>query len=200
MIEPKIDIRIPWEPGGALGEDYNRIMRETCQEWVLLLDADVMVLHPSFYVVCQAGIRQYPAAGMFTCWASSTGCVHSKAKARPPADASLLAHRAFARALWDKYGYQCTEIVTGPESPHGWTPKWLAGFFMLVRKQAWADVGEFCDGIAVDHVFHQGLVKHGFKVYRLDGLYALHLRDRSGERWIEDVPVSTDYWHGRRVT
>jgi hypothetical protein len=76
----KIDVRIPFEPGGKLGEDYNRIMRETPHDWVLLLDHDVILsVNPIWYWICQQAIQNY-CFGMATCY---TNAPHSTGQQWP---------------------------------------------------------------------------------------------------------------------
>ena len=107
-------------------------MRESPHEWVLLLDHDVLLLHPSWYEVCQRAIREHPDAGLFTCFTNNVMCKHQRDPGAP-AGHDFAAHRARAKALWETHGYRCTENA-----------KWLiAGFFTLTSKTAWAKAGGF---------------------------------------------------------
>jgi hypothetical protein len=178
---PKIDVRIAYEPGARIGQDYNRILRETPHEWVLLLDHDVLILHPSWYEVCQRAIQEHPDAGLFTCFTNNIMCKHQKDSGAPDGH-DIAAHRARAKALWDGNGYRCSENA-----------KWLiGGFFMLTSKAAWQRAGGFPeDGFfGVDNEYHRRVLKAGLKCYRMDGLYCYHLRDRAGGNWIEGVDTS----------
>lgn len=181
LSDPKIDVRIAYEPGGKIGQDYNRIMRETAHEWVLFLDHDVLLLHPSWYEVCQEAIRSYPKAGLFTCYTNNIACKHQKDN-DAPAGHDILEHRGRARELWDLHQFGATL-----------NRKWLiAGFVMLTSKSAWEKAGGFPeDGFfGVDNEYDRRIRKAGLKTYRLDGLYCYHIRDREGENWIEGVDVS----------
>ena len=125
LSQPKIDVHIAYEPGGQIGADYNRIMRESPHEWILFLDHDVLLLHPSWYEVCQAAIKDHPNAGLLTCYTNNIACKHQKLCDSPEGhDISL--HRARARALWRSSGNRCTE-----NSRH-----LIGGFFMLTSKTA----------------------------------------------------------------
>lgn len=179
--QPKIDIRIAYEPGAKIGQDYNRIMRETAHEWVLFLDHDVLLLHPSWYEVCQRAIREHPDAGLLTCFTNNIACKHQKDPGAPRGH-DVAHHRARARVLWEEHGYACTE-----------NRRWLiGGFFMLTSKAAWRKADGFPeDGFfGVDNEYHHRIMKAGFKCYRMDGLYGYHLRDRQGGNWIKGVDTS----------
>jgi len=178
---PKIDVRIAYEPGGRIGQDYNRIMRETAHEWVLFLDHDVLLLHPSWYEVCRRAILEHPDGGLFTCFTNNIACKHQKAPDAPVGH-DLARHRAYARAIWERYGYACTE-----------NRRWLiGGFFMLTSKTAWRKAGGFPeDGFfGVDNEYHRRILRAGFKCYRMDGLYCYHIRDRKDRNWIEGVDTA----------
>jgi len=178
---PKIDVRIAYEPGAKIGQDYNRIMRETVHEWVLLLDHDVLLLHPSWYEVCQRAISEHPDGGLFTCFTNNIGCKHQKDLGAPRGQ-DIGAHCARAKRLWEQNRYRCTL-----NSRH-----LIGGFFMLTSKTAWRKAGGFPeDGFfGVDNEYHRRIMKTGFKCYRMDGLYCYHIRDRKGGNWIDGVDTS----------
>ena len=195
MIKPKIDIRMPWEPGKNLGGEYNRIFQESPHDWILFLDADVLIPHPSFYVVCQRVILDHVDAGMFTCRASSTGCVPLKSRGQGWNEAPMSQHRALARALWNEHKYKCARItITGEYRPKCFNNTIPPGYFMLLSRKAWIASGGFDNGFKVDHPFVWRVYQQ-FPIYNILGLYCYHVRDRSGERWIEDVPVSHERLH-----
>jgi GT2 family glycosyltransferase len=188
MQEPKIDIRIPYEPGGQLGVDYNRIMSESKQDWVLLIDHDIIVsLHPHWYYVCQQVILKYPDAGLFTCYASDIACSLQKCLDSPPNTAPVHIHREFAKKLWKKNKYECELIKPSPAL--------ISGFFLLVNRKAWETVGGFLGKgmYREDNYFHKELNKHNIKVYLIKGLYCYHYRDRSKEEWINGADFNTKF-------
>jgi len=180
-VEPKIDVRIPFEPGARLGAEYNRIMMDSPCDWVLFLDHDVLILHPSWYAVCQEAIKKTPNAGLFTCFTSVCGNVYQQCPGAP-AGHDIKYHRIKARELWDKNGYNVTPIQK----------QLIAGFFMLTSRAAWRKAGGFCEGfLGVDNDYHKRVMKAGMGVYRIDGIYAYHLRERKDGDWITGVPVSS---------
>lgn len=180
-VEPKIDVRIPFEPGARLGAEYNRIMQDSPCDWVLFLDHDVLILHPSWYLVCQEVIRKTPNAGLFTCFTSVCGNVYQACPGAPTGH-DIKRHRVKAREVWDKGQYNVTPI----------TKQLIAGHFMLTSRAAWKKAGGFMDGfLGVDNDYHRRVMKAGMGVYRMDGVYAYHLRERVDGDWIKGVPVSS---------
>ena len=187
---PKIDVRIAFEPGGQIGADYNRIMRESPHEWVLFLDHDVLLLHPSWYQVAQEAIRSHPEAGIFTCWTNNIACKHQKDRGAP-AGHDIEAHRARAWELWNKYGMKCSH-----------NRRWLiGGFFMLTSKAAWRKAGGFPeDGFfGVDNEYHRRIMRAGLTCWRIDGLYCYHIRDRKDRSWAGGVPTSAEFARNRSL-
>lgn len=176
---PKIDVRIPYEPGGRLGQDYNRIMATTPCEWVLFLDHDVMLaLNPHWYHLCQRAIEQR-RFGLATCW---TNAPHSNTGQQWISGAETIdEHRQIARNVHSQYGYALTDLDKA------------SGFFMLVNKQAWSAVGGF-PGVGMfreDWQFCAKLRRAGWAIVRIDGLYVYHAKHRQ-ESWIEGEDVTLD--------
>lgn len=172
----KIDVRIAYEPGAKLGQDYNRIFRETAHDWVLLVDHDVLILNPHWYLLCQKAIEQHPTAGLFTCYTNNIGGPDQKAPNPPVKDASILAHRDYAHALFDQHGYSCAPIDGAK----------CSGMLMLISKAAWSKVGGFPGKgmFREDWTFGRKLKAARIPVMRMNGLYVYHLRDRSVGTWI----------------
>lgn len=186
---PKIDVRIPYEPDGKLGEDYNRIMTETAHEWVLLLDHDVLILHANWYELCQRAIAQQPNAGIITARTNNVACKDQVVRGAP-AGHDIEAHRRTAREFWRRDGFNLTEIRR----------HLIAGFFMLTRKAVWEKVGGFKPGfLGVDNDYHRRVAKAGFKVWRMDGLYCYHRRERKDRDWLHPAAPAEPPRAERRV-
>ena len=184
MTGVKIDVRIPFEPGGKLGADYNRILGETPHPWVLLLDHDVLLMCPHWYYVCQRAIAEHPQTGIFTCYTNAIGNPEQRAPEAPGIEAAFPEHRRYARTLFDHSGTSST-LIDGAK---------CSGMFLLIRKQAWAKVGGF-PGLGMfreDWTFGRKIQSAGIAVRRLDGLYVFHLRDRSEGSWIPGVDTSKE--------
>lgn len=197
MKEPKIDVRVPFEPEGGLGFDYNRIMQETKQDHVLFIDHDVLLatnLH--WYLLCQKAIINNPKAALFTCYTNNAGCVYQFHR-KSPRDLDIIKHKKFAKYVLETYQYECELVPIDDKIKPGTL---ISGFFMLVSKKAWEMVGGFAaKGVwGEDHIFHKRLIKHKLPVYVIKGLYCFHLRDRSDDTWIKDDLVVADYIKAKR--
>jgi GT2 family glycosyltransferase len=178
----KIDVRIPFEPGCALGNEYNRIMREATSEWVLLLDHDVLLLNPNWYTVCVKAIEQNPQAGLITAYCNNIGNKTQIARGAPLVTESVRKHREFARSVFDKNGFN-TRVINDD----------IGGFFLLVKKEAWDKIGGFIDSFFhVDTDFARSIRTAGYDVVIMEGMYCLHLRERDDKSWIKDEIVSSE--------
>ena len=177
-----IDARIPFSTDGNLGKAYNRAVAESQSEWVLLLDHDVLILHPNWRHLCERVILDNPDAGLFTCWASKIGSPVQQALMQPAQNAPMRDHRAFARATFHKYGYTVSRLTPF----HCKT----SGFFLLVKKEAWRGAKDGFFG--VDWNLKDRITHAGYSVYRIDGLYCFHLKDREGS-WVDNIKTSKDF-------
>lgn len=181
FLYPKIDVRIPYEPNGRLGEDYNRVMQETVHDWVLFIDHDILLnTNPHWYHICQTVIKEHPKTGMFTC---RTNVHHKTAQydpSSPQNNDSIDVHQDHARKIFDEIGYRCSRI--GAPRMH------VSGFFMLISKSAWSSVGGFPGKgmFKEDWEFSKRLEKKGIPVMLIEGLYVYHMRKRM-DSWIIGV-------------
>lgn len=176
----KIDVRIPYEPGGRLGWDYNRIMRESVYEWVLVIDHDVILgLNPHWYQICQKTIENQ-SFGVATC---RTNADHKNTGQTWKTSANTFEeHQTVAKEVWDKFQYGVTDLDKA------------SGFFMLISKQWWRKVGGFPGRgmFQEDWLFTRNIKKHGGRVIRIDGLYVYHAKNRIPS-WIEGEMITNDY-------
>ena len=184
--EPKIDVRVPFEPNGRLGEDYNRIMEESAHEWVLFLDHDVLIIHPCWYQVCQAAILNHPDAGIFTAWSNNIGNKKQQSPGAPTLRHSVILHKNHGHRVWQMHKYACSNI----------DPHLIGGFFILTSRTAWIKAGKFRGTglLGEDNEYHRRMMACGLKTYRINGIYALHLRERGEPSWIPGVKTTVEFW------
>ena len=175
----KIDVRIPYEPNGHLGQDYNRIMRETLYDWVLFLDHDIFLLNPNWYHICREAIKAHPKTGLFTCRANGSHGFRPPARSPQhaddaPAGSNIGEHQLYAKKLWEDRGFSVTPLSQ------------VTGYFMLVNKAAWRAVDGFPGRgmFGEDWTFSKSLHKAGWPLLCLDGLYVYHHKARTGT-WVE---------------
>ena len=180
-IEPKIDVHICHEPGGLLGVDYNRVLNESKWNWLLFIDHDVLLsTNPNWYYISQKCIEDYPQAGAFTCYCNWMANPFQVPDNTPKHNTDVMTHRKFSQQLWQKNGFRCTRWTDRRKPP--------GGFFMLLNREKALHVGGFPGKgqFAEDSYFFQRMYDVEFEVYRMDGLYLYHVRDRSMGTFIEE--------------
>lgn len=190
MKSPKIDVRIPYEPDGKLGWDYNRVMTETPHEWVLFIDHDVILsTNPHWYHICQETIKNHNPA-LATCYTNAhhkTGQQYTPIL-RAKETTSFQYHRAVAKEVWERYRYGIKSI-----------PK-VSGFFMLISKTWWKSVQGFpAKGMfREDWTFSSNIHRNKGKMVIMQGLYVYHAKERT-DKWIEGENVTLDYLEAKRT-
>jgi len=126
----------------AYGPNLNRIVEASTAPFVLLLNTD-MYFEPSEQCVARmvAFMREHPDCGVAGCriYRADGGYAHP---ARRHPSVSVILGRRFGMGRWlrrniDEYLYR------ERRSTESFDCEWLSGCFMLVRREALADVGHF---------------------------------------------------------
>ena len=158
---------VPYSLEGNIADAYNEAIAAVNEaiEWVLITDADVMVITPRYGHLIAQVIKKNPGAGLITCVTNRIGAVCQRAEEVPSRTADLLQLRSAAVLRWEKYSDAVTEV-----SPP------CSGFFMLFRRTVWAAVGGFKGhGLrGVDWRFSRDIASAGLPILRMDGLLAIH--------------------------
>lgn len=188
-VQPKIDVRIAYEPGGRLGADCNRIMCETLHDWVLFVDHDVyLALNPNWYTICQRAIIDNPCAGVLTCWSNCSQ--HKYGQHYPPAPRSndITKHIDTAASVYRE------QSGTYAKLDHR-----LALFFLLVRVEAWRKAGCFpARGMfQEDWTLCKRVIDAGYQAVRINGLYVYHGRFRTPSL-IDGDKTTAEHWRERQ--
>lgn len=184
--KPKFITHIPYVPGGQLGKEYNRILEKTDSDWILFLDHDVLLCNPHWYRICENAINSLPDAGMFTCYTNAISCQYQKVGQVLPtkgANSSVMDHLKLSEELYNEFGDSYTKVGQ------------ISGFFMLISRKAWEDVGGFPgEGFyKEDRNFSGRLLRKGYGIYRLDGLYVYHIYKDKLNFYVEGSNISTDF-------
>lgn len=169
-----IAVKIPYGLHGTLAEAYNKAIEDSTANWVLLLDHDVFVsCNPHWYEMCVEAVQTVSdKTGIITCVSNPR---HNKNKGSQWADITVNSsniddHVWAAEQLYRKYGETLREVKTHK----------VAGFFMLVRKSIWSKIRFKNIGKGVDLIdwdFCERLLKKGYRIFELPGLYVYHRRD-----------------------
>jgi hypothetical protein len=180
-----IEVKIPYGLNGDLAGAYNQAMESSKADWVLLLDHDVFVsCNPKWYEICSEVVSTIPdKVGMVTCAANPSPRRGNKGSQYP----DIIEHSSdievqieVAYKLYQKYGLHLRQISTHK----------VAGFFMLVRKEAWKqvmfeEVGRGVD--MVDWTFAGKLQRRGWQIWEIPGLYVYHRRGIRKLDWADNL-------------
>jgi len=161
----EIDVCIPFNSNKNLAEAYNRALKQGTSEWVLFLDHDVFLCNPLWYTMCQTAIEQLksdPQVACITCMAG--GETDQKGDYRP-----MEYHIQSAMVRYKMYGNQLEQIH-----------EHAAGFFLLLNRRIATEIGfiqQRKNNInKIDTDFGNRLLKAGYHIYRMPGLYVYHRR------------------------
>ena len=173
-----IEAKVPYAYRETLADAYNRAMKTSKANWVLLLDHDIFLAsNIHWYKILLKGIKQVDVnkTGLITCVTSGRGSLPqgsnvTEEKVRHP---DIRIHLQEADRLYKKYGTEVKEI----NSYH------IAGFFMLINKSVWEKIKFSSEasnnGIdKIDHDYCRKLLNNEYKIYVMPGLYVYHMRYR----------------------
>ena len=89
-------------------------------------------------------------------------------------------HIEFSKKIWQKNRNKCTVITKGA---------FISGYWILTHKTAWEKAGGFKPGVpgkvflGTDNYYMRDIMRQGYKVMRMDGLYIYHRYERV---WVWD--------------
>ena len=164
-----IPVIIPWRTDDNLGKACNDICSQI-QDWVLLLDHDVLMLNPEWYKIsCRAAEKIGHKSG----WISgTTGANFTRSPTQTdhtaPRKHDIIEHIKHAKQAYLKHGENIKKYKGGTV---------FSGFMILTHRKAWETVGGFVEGprLPVDSQYHYRLIKHGYEAHVLPGLYMYHI-------------------------
>lgn len=175
-----IHIKTPFALDKNLGKAYNLAFKGLSDDdWVCLIDHDVMFLTPNAVRIMYEYIEEFPDTGIFTCW---TNRIHELAKDQlvfdVPSDNTdirfWIAEANLQESVVAKF--KATEIKHE-----------ISGFLMLVSKKVWNKIkfNETGKALGVDNDFSLNVLASGKKILRMDRLLVWHtyrienIRDKS---------------------
>jgi len=158
---------VPYTTGRSLAAAYNEVVEKADQsfDWILITDADVMFLTPTYGHLIQEAIDKHPDAGILTCLTNRIGATSQLTKDGKMGSADLLHLRNVALERYKQYGSTITRI----RPP-------VSGFFMLFPRIAWKRVGGFRGSgrLGIDWDFSYRISAAGLPIYRMEGLFVAH--------------------------
>lgn len=161
-----IDVVIPFLPEKRLGECCNDIM-ERCEDWVLFLDQDILLLNHRWYQLCLDAVEYFGhCAGFITCVTNRIGCKHQKCKV--PDSYDMKFHDEYGETLYQKY--KDDPYVDCTDSDNG-----FSGLFILTHKKAWEAAGGFVHKfLGMDTAYYGAVKRAGYKNIVMRHLYVYH--------------------------
>ena len=177
-----IDVKIPFDEKSSLAAAYNRALEESQTDWVLFLDHDVFLANPHWYSMCLEAIRIVgetdPLAACITCVGGGQRH-HRLVKSGVKINDSIEYHIEQSRIAYAKHGNALQQSYEG-----------AAGFFLLINRKIAKEIGfrQSRPGNinGVDAWFGNKLLKSGYHIYVMNGLYVYH---RRGMKHIKKVFV-----------
>jgi glycosyltransferase involved in cell wall biosynthesis len=168
-----------------LGRCYNDYMEmvEDDNAYVLFIDHDAVLLHPSWRQIVQEVMQKHlNETALFI--------VHTNRINNPYQRLNLLENNhqltdntQYAKFIGDEFGASTTECAKWPSS---------SGVVLMLKKSTWR-THKFSDGfLKVDNNIHISLRTDGDKVYLMNGLYAYHFyrADNDFSHAVRAVPNS----------
>lgn len=172
----EVEVIIPWNADGNLGEAYNRAMSEA-KDWVCFLDHDILNCNPKWYHMCLTAITKVGhTAGWITGKTNSIAC-RQQLSANAPKNDDIMAHMLYAKQLHSLYGNKLEQLPKNLSPP-------LSGFMILTHREAWEKCGGFTSGfLGVDNNYYRALMRAGYSAYLMPGLYMYHIYRQKTRVW-----------------
>jgi hypothetical protein len=164
----KVHIVKPYDIDKDLGRAYNEAMSRIPEgDWACLMDYDTMLLTPDCGWILHEYAQKFAHAGLLTCY---TNRVHPSAMSQL-LDGVCSDNVSLQYHMERAYNQKRLLFQASPIN------KEVSGFLMLVSKSTWNEV-KFKQGgkcLGIDNEFCWDLIKAKKSIYRMDGLYVLHL-------------------------
>jgi|SRR5919112_2769232 hypothetical protein len=164
VIKPHIWYLQPYASDKNIGKEYNHqcdLIPEN--DWICILDHDVMFLHPETKKQIEdIVLTQGNAWDLLGAVTNRIGSLHQCAIGFSD-DPDVLSHYSIAKQLHEKQ-YGAVSL----------TMKGVAGFLMLMPKKTWSDIKFVENNIAFDTDFSRRLLQKGGKIGVMQGVYVFH--------------------------
>lgn len=153
----------PFASNRNIGLAYNEQVQDCRHDWIAITDQDFCFLLPDTKVQID-GIAKKGEFDLYGCMTNRVSLTHQLYQGKISDDADMRNHTLIAQELQRDF-YGVTE----------YTENYIAGFFMLFRKEAWSRLGGFAEKThAFDRIFSGQIARkaickgvYGFHCYRL---------------------------------
>lgn len=151
--------------------DHYMNLVQNPDDWVCMMDGDVLFLISDFGHQMQTYIDKYPDAGLFTCYASRTSRPFLRWPGADMENTSIVYHARKAAQIYDAHHGEVVDL--GEQN--------ALGYLMLIKKSTWLLVREKAaahtsdkDILGVDTRISRAIRHAGLKQYLMKGMYVLH--------------------------
>jgi len=157
----------PYSFEKRLGRAYNDYIQlvPNDDDWICLVDADVMFLTPDFGHQLQEIINLYPDTGLFTCYTNRVGTLEQCWTNQISENSDIKYHKMLATQLQRE-----RRLLVKP------LKKIISGHLMLFKKSTWKHIGGFrtVGILAVDNYFSKAVLNLNMPILLMEGVYVLH--------------------------
>lgn len=162
-----IHVATPYSTDKNLGAAYNNFIKLIPEEdWICLIDYDVLFLLPQTISHFYKYIELYPECDLFTCYANRS---HENSRqqllaGKISSNADMYYHIDLAKKQESNL-YKATELKGN-----------ISGFLMILSKKLWNEIKFIDNGksLGVDTDYSNRLAEKDKRVYRMDGVYVWH--------------------------
>lgn len=159
------------------------------EDWVCMMDGDVLFFHADFGHQLQRYIDRYPDTGMFTCYASRSGTPWMLPQDQIMGNADILLHKKKANYFRENFDLQAEEL-----------DRRATGHLLLMQKKTWLEirgpVGEKTKEkniLGIDTAISLHLLETGRKIRLMKSVYVLHYyRFLEGKKYKKHIEVEKE--------
>ena len=159
----------PYSSERNLGQAYNEFIAllPNATDFACLVDADAMFTTSDYGHFIEQVVSENPACRLFYAVTNRIWCRWQRS-APDPDDDDIRVHRDHGRWLQKKFGTATIE--------RKWEKSPASGFFMLVRKDLWTELGGFANSgmLTVDNDFFRRAARIEGTILQIKGLYLYH--------------------------
>lgn len=152
--------------------DYEFSKIDNSEDWVCLMDADMLFFQSYFGHIIQNHVENNPNTGLFTCYTNQIGNPVQLYSAKAKRIDSAKYHFNIAKSL--------EKQNKGLSTLHR---QRVAGFLMVIKKATWNairdDVAAKCQGqniLGVDYMIADVMNQRKYEIRRMEDLYVFHYR------------------------
>lgn len=159
---------VPYDLDKNIGVYYNRFMSMLPDDdFACFVDGDTIFTTPFYGKQIEEIVQQNRDCGLFYAVTNRIGCPWQIAEGVNQVTDNIRYHREFGTRQFEKYGHDARTVTEDYAA---------SGFFMLVQKRIWKDVGGFkTDGmLGVDNDFHDRARRAGHVIRQMRGVYLYH--------------------------